>query len=1208
MMFRTIRSWHAILVKLGFTKARKTRRHQRNAYSRELRAERLEDRWLLATVTTNLDVTNPNDGVTSLREAIVATLSGGTVDFSTNPVHGLNGATIDLLPALGQIVFNKSLTIDASMLSNGITIDANDPDRGQPGELLGNGIRIFNITDPTFGTSPPSVTLIGLTLKGADVSGNGGAISAACNLTVIDSTIAENYAGRGGGIDVFGGNYSATLQASRLTGNQATGQGGGMYFLGKQLLVESSEIRDNEASVSSYSQGGGGGIEATVSGSNAAITIEQSSIEGNKLTGVGSNGAGASFTGHSAQITILNSQISGNQALGLEANGGGLNVYAYTNSYVLMDRVKITNNHADDDVGGLHIYNQSSVTKLTNCTISGNTASFNAEGTANYAAGVAILANHGAQTFIENSTISGNRVTPGTGSGSDGSGAGLSISHFTSIGQGTTTILNSTISGNEALGSGGGILLTGLGQVVIRHSTIINNRADSDGDGNGSDSGGGIRAGFVLGIALTLDHTIVAGNLSGTGATRDDINGEVTASWSLIGDRTGATITDNGGNQLGTGAAPISPGLLPLAWNGGPTETHALAAGSLAIDNGDPAAAPGVGSVPLYDQRGAGFARTVDTPDVRDPGARIDIGAYEVGLAKVIDVRLDGSLWQEQDLVYSYAEIVPAGKQLVPIYTQGVNTIQIVFSEAVTFPADPATALTIRGNNRQAISQTISSDPTASLPTWNLSAPLGPGKYALELSGVKGAGDIGLDGEWTNYDGPDESTHTPDNFLDDKPQQLVSGDGNAGTIFEFWFSVLPGDSNQDGIVYDGTQSWIVNWIDGVPPSDILAVQDINGDGLRNNVDEALINLIVDTVDYVLPFMKTSGDYADDEIVDNVDFDLWRATFGSTTDLRADSDLSGQVWGNEYIPWRSRVGMYSAWNTEPMGSTSAAGFVVDFGNAPFIWDVIVGGSTSTHVPLSYLVATSGWNHLATVPVANVDTVSILFSEHVNVEASHLKLVGLRTADVPTLVEFSYDIGTNMATWRFDDMIQRDHYLISLTDAVTDVEGNRLDGEFTNFGSLNPTVHSPSEDPLPSGDGNAGGQFNLVITLLAGDATLDGFIDASGSDWSDYSIVESYYEQSVAEFWEGDFFGDGFVDDAELLLITENAGFSLQEVWVLADLDGDFDVDESDVETLADNMGMSNATHEDGDLDDDGDVDEDDLALAFAQYGLDFDVVS
>ena len=70
----------------------------------------------------------------------------------------------------------------------------------------------------------------------------------------------------------------------------------------------------------------------------------------------------------------------------------------------------------------------------------------------------------------------------------------------------------------------------------------------------------------------------------------------------------------------------IDPLLEPLADNGGLTLTHALQAGSPAIDAGDPSALAGVGNVPLYDQREATFDRVVDGGS---GGARIDIGAYE---------------------------------------------------------------------------------------------------------------------------------------------------------------------------------------------------------------------------------------------------------------------------------------------------------------------------------------------------------------------------------------------------------------------------------------------------------------------------------------------------------------------------------------------------------------------------------------------------
>jgi hypothetical protein len=52
------------------------------------------------------------------------------------------------------------------------------------------------------------------------------------------------------------------------------------------------------------------------------------------------------------------------------------------------------------------------------------------------------------------------------------------------------------------------------------------------------------------------------------------------------------------------------PQLLPLANNGGLTPTHALAAGSVALDAGNNA----IGLV--FDQRGDGYLREVGAPDI----------------------------------------------------------------------------------------------------------------------------------------------------------------------------------------------------------------------------------------------------------------------------------------------------------------------------------------------------------------------------------------------------------------------------------------------------------------------------------------------------------------------------------------------------------------------------------------------------------------
>jgi hypothetical protein len=151
--------------------------------------------------------------------------------------------------------------------------------------------------------------------------------------------------------------------------------------------------------------------------------------------------------------------------------------------------------------------------------------------------------------------------------------------------------------------------------VTIRASTIANNTADSDGDNVGT--GGGI---FVApGGKLTLVSSIVAGNKFGTSpVTLEDINGAVVTAGStnnLVGVDKNLTGITNGtnGNLIGTSINPIDPLVGPLQNNGGPTPTHALLAGSKAINAGVSIA--GV----TTDQRG--FARIT--------GPAPDIGAFE---------------------------------------------------------------------------------------------------------------------------------------------------------------------------------------------------------------------------------------------------------------------------------------------------------------------------------------------------------------------------------------------------------------------------------------------------------------------------------------------------------------------------------------------------------------------------------------------------
>ena len=367
------------------------------------------------------------------------------------------------------------------------------------------------------------------------------------------------------------------------------------------------------------------------------------------------NGAGGAIRNATENLTISGSTINANSAVsggGLHNNGGHLTVTSST----ISSNTVLGNGAGIETLGG-------SLT-ITESTISGNsTPTGGASGGIQSSSSV---------TTIDSSTISGNSAN--YGGGVTHSGVGVLM-----------TITNSTISGNSARVNGGGVSVV-QGDLTVRHSTITGNRADSDSNGTGN--GGGILVADTP-SNVTIDHTIVAGNFR-QAAARSDVFGSVAARYSLVGDNTDATITDNGGNQVGTGAVPIDPLLAPLQNNGGPTMSHLLLVGSPAIEAGDPAAMAGVGTVPLFDQRVHPYVRVADRDG--DGTSRIDIGAIErPSLASsnfVVDVLVD-----EDDDNYVAGDLSLREAILLAEFNPGIETI--TFSPALTSGGTATILLTL---------------------------------------------------------------------------------------------------------------------------------------------------------------------------------------------------------------------------------------------------------------------------------------------------------------------------------------------------------------------------------------------------------------------------------------------------------------------------------------------------------------------------------
>jgi hypothetical protein len=194
---------------------------------------------------------------------------------------------------------------------------------------------------------------------------------------------------------------------------------------------------------------------------------------------------------------------------------------------------------------------------------------------------------------------------------------------------------NSTLSGNqtglggtcnvtdgcfsESAGFGGGLMVD-LQAADLNNVTITNNRGNGAGGIHHFTGGGPFR------IFLTLNNSIVAGNLNTDGQPADcnSVSGGsgdiISEGYNLVGAGTGCP-------SGGTGDLTTSdPKLGALADNGGPTKTHELLTDSPAIDAGPPTSGDTICPPPSTDQRGVNRPQDGNGDSI----SRCDIGSFEL--------------------------------------------------------------------------------------------------------------------------------------------------------------------------------------------------------------------------------------------------------------------------------------------------------------------------------------------------------------------------------------------------------------------------------------------------------------------------------------------------------------------------------------------------------------------------------------------------
>ena len=297
-----------------------------------------------------------------------------------------------------------------------------------------------------------------------------------------------------------------------------------------------------------------------------------------------SGGPGGCVTSEGS-VSVTNGYVDGCAVVSTDFGtgvGGGI----YAAQTVMLESAWVHDNSATGEaiVEGGGVAARDLVMRYS--TLSGNSAI--ATGAFGWGGGAYVSNN--ASVFA--STISGNVATDIGGIDLIGQDGGQ-----------TLVIANSTISGNTGGSVGGAMALQS--PIVVASSTIAFNTATSSG---------GI-GGLAVANPPRIQSSIAANN-NGLDIGASCLSPPCGLAIDGANDVIVATDLDAPPDTIGD-----DPALLPLADNGGTTATHALSAGSVAIDGGNDAVSS-VGFGPVDDdQRGPGYPRLV--------GATIDIGAFE---------------------------------------------------------------------------------------------------------------------------------------------------------------------------------------------------------------------------------------------------------------------------------------------------------------------------------------------------------------------------------------------------------------------------------------------------------------------------------------------------------------------------------------------------------------------------------------------------
>jgi predicted outer membrane repeat protein len=294
---------------------------------------------------------------------------------------------------------------------------------------------------------------------------------------------------------------------------------------------------------------------------------------------------GGAITVEQGTLNVSDSTFTNNISTGLFGGGAIMTTLGTVN----VDNSTFSGNTAYDSGGAIQAL--VSTLTVTNSTFSGN---------------LTRVDGGGINTVSGTATISNSTFTNNTANAYSAAGSGAGVANT-----GDMTITNSTFSGNNA--EAGGAIANQVGTLNVIDSTLVGNHANWWANGILSGTRDGIYLASSGTTTTTLKNTILA-----NGPTRNG-DGTFPFGGNCV---TNGTLNDGGGNYSDDETCPGSHvskddlHLGALASNGGPTQTIALASGSVAIN------AVACISTINTDQRG--FTRSTT-------GNTCDAGAYEFG-------------------------------------------------------------------------------------------------------------------------------------------------------------------------------------------------------------------------------------------------------------------------------------------------------------------------------------------------------------------------------------------------------------------------------------------------------------------------------------------------------------------------------------------------------------------------------------------------